>query len=428
MVDHRQHAHGGVPSVGVLVELARGAEAGGHVKCWERLAEAAAARDPTDLGFDLTVYFLGRRSGVEALSRAVRYVTMRPVISSALLTRWIGGVDPTDLAPYHPALARRLPHHDVWHVTHAFAFGGTATRLPRPAGTALMCSLHTDVPTLTAAYVRQVVERTPALRWLARRHPNGPPMAVDAARRRRDRVLRACDRIMVATPTELAAVERIVGAGRVSLLGRGIDRVRFRPDPAARADLVARHGLPPGEMLVLFAGRVDASKRVMVVAEAVLRLRESGRPARLVVAGTGADCGRVPALLGNGVTMLGRLPQPELARVYPACDVLAFPSRSETIGNVVAEAMACGLPVVLPAGARTTAWLSRPGVDGLVVERDDPAGWAEQLGVLADHPEWRASLGRGAYASARYRHRTWDQVLTEDLLPFWLPAGARTGG
>jgi glycosyltransferase involved in cell wall biosynthesis len=176
---------------------------------------------------------------------------------------------------------------------------------------------------------------------------------------------------------------------------------------------------------VLFAGRVDDSKRVMVLAEAVHRLRGTGRAVHLVVAGAGPDAGRVTALLGRGATLLGPVPQERLARVYAACDVFALPSLTETIGNVVAEAMSCHLPVVLPAGARTTAWLECPGRDGLAVERDDAAGWALALAGLVDRPRWRARMGERAGGTARRGHRGWDAVLAEDLLPVWREAAGQ---
>jgi glycosyltransferase involved in cell wall biosynthesis len=47
----------------------------------------------------------------------------------------------------------------------------------------------------------------------------------------------------------------------------------------------------------------------------------------------------------QGITWLGLLPRPELAQVYGTADVFVFPSRHETFGLVMLEAMACGTPV-----------------------------------------------------------------------------------
>ena len=142
-------------SVAVLVDLQRDQLSGGHVKCWERFAEAAAGLDEVDL----TLYVLGRRGHVESLAPNVRFVSLAPVLSTRLVTSLVGGVDNSDLAPYSPALARRLPGHDVWHATHSLAFAATAVRLARTVPTAMITSVHTDVPMLTGVYTQQLVDR-----------------------------------------------------------------------------------------------------------------------------------------------------------------------------------------------------------------------------------------------------------------------------
>src|SRR5690348_11665153 len=113
-------------AVGVLVDLARRADSGGHVKCWERLAEAAA-----DLpGLDLTVHFAGPGCGSENIAGNVRFVSEKPVFSTARLGFLLGEVpDDADLAPWHPRLAQALPRYDVVHTTDAFfAYAKTALR------------------------------------------------------------------------------------------------------------------------------------------------------------------------------------------------------------------------------------------------------------------------------------------------------------
>ena len=129
-------------------------------------------------------------------------------------------------------------------------------------------------------------------------------------------------------------------------------------------------------------------------------------------------------MLGDAVTLLGPVPQDRLARIYAGCDVLAFPSRTETVGNVVAEAMACGLPVLLPAGARTSGWLQEPGKDGVLVADDTRGGWAAELARLVDRPDLRRRLAVNAAQTASTWHRSWEQVLREELLP----VSARHGG
>ncbi|GAA3499453.1 glycosyltransferase [Streptomyces prasinosporus] len=418
-------------SVAVLVELLRRDTSGGHVKCWEHFARSAA-RLPGGTGPDLTVYFLGDRERVEPLAPHVRFVTLRPVLSTAAMRSADDAEDVCDLAPYHPGLAALLPRHDVWHLTHGFAFAATAVRLgrraarrgaPRPR---LIASVHTDVPLLASVYARYLADR-----WLPGSHPRADDLLADGARtllrRRRDRLLDSCERVLVPTPEGRAELARTLGPHRVAPLRRGIDHGLFRPDRTARARLAREHGVPADRPLVLFAGRLDATKGAPLLTESVRLLRARGRAAHLVVAGSGAEAGAVRRALGPDVTLLGPLPQDRLARVYAGCDIFAFPSRTETIGNVVAEAMACGLAVVLPEGAHTTRWLAAPGRDGVVVRRDDPRDWADALGELIDRPAVREALRRRAAATARDAHPSWDRVLEEDLLPVWSPRPPAAG-
>ncbi len=89
--------------------------------------------------------------------------------------------------------------------------------------------------------------------------------------------------------------------------------------------------------LSLFVGRVSWEKNI----DAFLELDVPGSK---VVCGVGPLQRNLRARHPN-VHWLGVLPRAELARVYAAADVLVFPSRHETFGLVLLEAMACGTPV-----------------------------------------------------------------------------------
>lgn len=402
-------------SVAVLLELMRTPHAGGHVKCWEQFARAATAVPE----IDLTVYVLGHRPGVDRLSGNVRFEALRPVLSTARIHGLVGGVDDSDLAPYHPQLARRLPRHDVWHLTHSLTFAATALRLagrrPRP----LTSSVHTDVPMLTRLYTRQVVQRLPRPLRAAARALRAEDRAAALARRRRDRMLRASSHVLASNEADAREFVTVAPGADVSMLRRGVDTGLFQPRRGNRQWLSRRYGIPEDEHLVLFAGRIDVTKGAPLLAEAVRRLRAAGTPLHLVMAGEGKATEQVTGLLGPHATLLGHLPQEGLARVYAGCDVMAFPSRSETVGNVVAEAMSAGLPVLLPAGERTAQWLAAPGEDGVLVDGNDAAAWADALGTLLASPERRRAMGRRARRTIEFRAPTWLDVLTDDLLPVW---------
>ena len=97
-----------------------------------------------------------------------------------------------------------------------------------------------------------------------------------------------------------------------------------------------------------------------------------------------------------------------LAEAYAAADIFAFPSDTETFGNVVTEAMASGLPLVGAAagGVRDTV---HEGKTGLLTSPRDPNSFAAGLLRLAEDDEERRRMGRKARLDAE--SRDWDRIL-----------------
>jgi 1,2-diacylglycerol 3-alpha-glucosyltransferase/glucuronosyltransferase len=123
------------------------------------------------------------------------------------------------------------------------------------------------------------------------------------------------------------------GFGHLVLWSRGVDTNLFRPDPDARREAEAQWPRP----IMLYAGRVAIEKNL----EAFLR---PDLPGTKLIVGNG------PALDGlrqryPGVVFLGYRFGASLARALAGADVFVFPSRTDTFGIVMLEAMACGLPV-----------------------------------------------------------------------------------
>lgn len=119
---------------------------------------------------------------------------------------------------------------------------------------------------------------------------------------------------------------------------------------AARIELRARLGIAPAAPVVLFAGKLVEFKRPLQLVEAVSRVRRSGVPAELLVAGDGplrqAMTDRAAAL-GLRLHLLGFYNQSQMPAAYAAADVLALPSKQESWGLVANEALACGTPAIV---------------------------------------------------------------------------------
>ncbi len=147
------------------------------------------------------------------------------------------------------------------------------------------------------------------------------------------------------------------------------------------------------ERRVLVAGRVDHTKGVGVLIEAI-----SGLDAELVVCGDGRQEAALRQLaerlgVAGRVRFAGWLPPHQLAQEIAASAVVAMPSLwPEPFGLVGLEAMAAARPVVASATGGILDWLE-DGVTGIGVPPGDPAALAAALGGLLDDPGRRRAMG-----------------------------------
>jgi len=411
---------------GVLVDLDRGPEAGGHVKCWERLAGAATAFADR---LDLTVHFSGSMAQREVLSDNVRFVVERPVFSTARLPFLSDVPDHTDLARWHPRLARCLGRYDVIHTTDAFfAYARTAMRVARNAGIPLVTSVHTNTPEYARIYTGLTIERLVGKGLVHRLLTDRLGLDRRVERRMLARLeahQRQCAFTLLSRPERVAQARARLGA-RVGVLRRGVDRAAFHPSRRDRAWLAARLGIPVDRVVVLFVGRVSRGKNVLVLADAVAGLVARGLPLQLVCAGKGELREAVLARLGAGARCLGPVEPALLARLYASADIFALPSRIEESANVVPEALASGLPVLLAReGGMRRALVE--GETGLALPGASVSAWAEAIESLAKDGGRRAHMAAAARRYAETALPSWDEVLAEDLLPRWESA-AEAGG
>jgi alpha-1,6-mannosyltransferase len=271
---------------------------------------------------------------------------------------------------------------------------------------------HTDFP---RAYVETPLSRV-AGRRVGRRLGR-------AALRYARRVHRRLDLTVTASPALQRKLRRL-GVPGVVHVPLGVDTRTFHPerrDPALRREL----GLAEGGRLLVYAGRLDAEKRVDVLLDMVRRV-PADLAAKLLIVGEGPDAPRVDRAARADARILRRPFEPDrpaLARLLASADCYVSAARSETFGLSVGEAQACGLPVV---GQRAGAMIERvPEGTGLLVSALDPAAMAgAATTVLAGDP---AAMGRAARAVVAARHG-WDRTFTRLLDLYGNALGARRRG
>lgn len=410
-------------SVGVAVDLEFDADAGGHVKCWERFAEAVAQ---SALPVDLTVYFLGPEERQMSLSDRVRYHLL-PAVRGTRSLGLAQGAGHTDLARYHPGLAALLPRHDVLHATSVFALSRTMRHYAKRTATPYVASVHTDLPVFAAHYTGEVIgnklNRTKAGRAATRVLVDGlqtPRLAAAWMTRKVRTILRPADAVLYSHEGQRRWMKQALTLTHPpTRLRRGIDKNLFAPRNRDRHWLYQHHGVPPDDVLLMFAGRLDQSKNILLAAQSVARLRSHyGQAVHFLAVGAGDQQPALQALLGAHVSLTGRVDQQILARFYASADLLLFPSTSETFGNVVQEAKACGLPAVVPQGTAQAQMIDHPGLDGLVLPSLRDQDWADALATLLMTPGQLGNM-RAAVALAAKEVPSWGDVVEQDLYPVW---------
>lgn len=403
--------------VGVLVNLEQHSAAGGHVKCWERFAEAACGFE----GLDLTVYFMGPRGTVD-LAENVRYELVPGVLSTRSLVILNQGGGHADIAPFHPRLARMLASHDVLHATDVFSFGATALRTSARRGIPLVYSVHTAHPQYGRIYTREIAARLLGRGWMSRALTERLGAAEAVAKRIERRLvaqLEAADRVLVVQPEDLPSGMSATVTAKLAILRRGVDATVFGPQLRDRDWLDERFGIPPERPVCLFVGRIDDTKNVLTVLGAAKFLAARGASVHWLFVGEGIHRSRIARDLGTIASLPGALPHDALPRIYASADMLVFPSVLETCGQVVLEAKASGLPCVVSAHHATARHIAAGGRDGVIVEEPDAEPWADAIEMLALDVRARQRMGDAARAWAENECPSWRRVLEEDLVPVW---------
>ncbi len=295
--------------------------------------------------------------------------------------------DLTMAIPFAPRVLRAAREFapDIIHAVTEYSMGLTGLWVARRLRLPVVASFHTNVPGCLPYYGFEWASEPcwDYLRWFHNR----------AA--------------FTLSPSE--AHRRVLlsrGFRQVSVWERGVDAELLGP---ARE----RNGAP-GSLHLLYVGRLTPEKDLPTLFGAVRKVRalRAGLSVQLTVAGDGVYASRLRALAPPDAVFPGYLDGPALSRAYAEADVFVFPSRVETLGTVVLEAMASGLPVIVADEGGAPANV-RDGVNGLLAPAGDADGFARVILSLADNLALRNTLARNARAWAA--ERTWERSF-ENLL------------
>ncbi len=219
---------------------------------------------------------------------------------------------------------------------------------------------------------------------------------------------------------------RVLGFRNLEVLERGVDTSLF--DPARRSrELRERWGAGPGDVVLLHSGRVAVEKNPALIFEAWETVRRAEPTAKLVMAGDGPLRAQLQAKYPD-VVWTGFLTGTDLAEAYASADVLLFPSRTETFGNVLLEGMASGLVTISYHMAASRRFIE-PGINGYAASAPlDDAFLLQTLRALRERRRWPrlSSAARAAVAGQSWGHITarFETLLLRSSGAGLSPAGA----
>lgn len=284
----------------------------------------------------------------------------------------------------------REERYDLVHFEAHGTMGIAARVFSRRLGIPVVGSYNTDLPSYIAPFVEG------ALPWLdrglARRIAGIGERAAWAATRR---LFGNCDLVLAPSEHTRLALERRLGRP-VALFPRGVDVSVFTPE--ARAGSGRAGGARP---TALYVGRFSSEKNL----GALVEMFRGRTDVSLRLVGSGPTLEAVLRQL-PGAEYLGVIREREdLARVFAAADIFVMPSETETFGQVIVEAAACGLPaIVSSAGASRENILD--GVSGFAA--GSPRQFVEALDRLVADPALRRDMGLQARLFGL--SRSWEKV------------------
>lgn len=279
----------------------------------------------------------------------------------------------------NPAIGRELEKFgaDVIHVANPAILGLGGLYYGKKLNIPLVASYHTHLPKYLHHYGFGVLE--PLLWELLKGAHNQAE-------------LNLC------TSTAMVEELRNHGIERVDLWQRGVDTEMYQPDfasPEMRDRLSQGHRESP---LLLYVGRLGAEKEI----DRIKPVLEAIPNARLALVGDGPHRQTLEQYFaGTPTYFAGYLRGRELASAYACADAFIFPSRTETLGLVLLEAMAAGTPVVA-ARSGGIPDIVTDGVNGYLFDPADEGGAIAATQRLLARSEERETLRQNARQEAEH--------------------------
>jgi glycosyltransferase involved in cell wall biosynthesis len=223
-------------------------------------------------------------------------------------------------------------------------------------------------------------------------------------------------------------IEKGIKPDKIRVYPRGIDTEEF--NPSHRNGLLGKWFNIRGGINLLYVGRVSKEKNIHLLGQAFEKLCRIRNNVRLIIVGDGPYLHAMQqAMAGLPCYFTGYVRGNKLSEIYAGADLFLFPSTTDTFGNVVLEAQASGLPVIVTdSGGPCENMIDDQ--TGFVTPADDVEALYEATKSLIDNPDRMHRMGKAARQYMEQRSfeaaflQTWKMYHQDTLEPFAQSAAA----
>lgn len=308
---------------------------------------------------------------------------------------------PITFPQFAPRVRKKLDEFkpDIIHITTPFFSGPWALRYAQKRDIPVLTIYHTHF----LSYIYYYVGRYKPIYWLVK----------GAWERHFRQFYNAVDIALIPTSTIAEGLQELgVKKEKMQIWGRGINLDLF--NPKAGNNYIQKSITKNKKKNILFVSRLVWFKELKTLINVYKEIMRTRDDVNFVIVGDGPQRDHLEKEMPEAV-FLGKKQHNDLPPVYASSDIFVFPSISETFGNVVLEAMACGCPPVV-AAAGGPKGIVTDGVNGLHAKPKDTKDFAKQINRLLDDEKLRKELSKNAVQYAK--QQSWEK-LTERLLEYY---------
>jgi glycosyltransferase involved in cell wall biosynthesis len=272
---------------------------------------------------------------------------------------------------------------DIIHIATPSLLGQYALKYAKRNGLPVISIYHTHF----ISYIDYYLKYAP---WLAKLVK--PQISISQSQ-----FYNQCSLLYVPSKTIFQSLEDMgIHPEKMRIWERGIDAVMFHPTKRNRSYITNLTG--NDKFTILFASRLVWEKNLETLIQIYHLSKQMGYDWNFIIAGDGIAARALETEM-PGAFFTGKLEHESLAELYASADVFLFPSVSETYGNVVAEAMASGIPIVLANGGGSRDLIEH-GVTGFLCDPFDPQDYIRYLIQLQSNETLRQTLATAAHQAS----------------------------